>query len=47
VGELLFSGGTVVTAEGSYRADMLVEDGKIVAVAAQLDADGAETVRSR
>ena len=24
--ELLFTGGTVVTAEGSYRADVLVED---------------------
>jgi len=41
---LLFSGGTVVTAEGSYRADVLVEDEKIAAVAANLDADGAEAV---
>src|ERR671912_2571134 len=41
---LLFSGGTVVSAEGSYRADVLVEDEKIVAVAAELDADGTETV---
>ena len=41
---LLFSGGTLVSAEGSYRADVLVEDEKIVAVAANLDADGAETV---
>ncbi|MEJ7816783.1 MAG: amidohydrolase family protein, partial [Rubrobacter sp.] len=41
---LLFSGGTVVSAEGSYRADVLVEDEKIVAVAANLDADGTETV---
>ena len=30
--ELLFTGGTVVTAEGSYRADVLVEDGRISAV---------------
>jgi dihydropyrimidinase len=44
MGELLFSGGTVVTAEGSYRADVLVEDEKVVAVAAQLDADSAEVV---
>jgi dihydropyrimidinase len=44
VAELLFSGGTVVTAEGSYRADLLVEDDKIVAVAAELDAEGAEVV---
>src|ERR671912_122779 len=41
---LLFSGGTVVTAEGSYRADVLVEDEKVVAVAAELEADGAEVV---
>src|SRR5918911_552229 len=41
---LLFSGGTVVSAEGSYRADVLVDDEKIVAVGTHLDADGAETV---
>ena len=41
---LLFSGGTLVSAEGSYRADVLVEDEKIVAVGANLDMDGAETV---
>src|SRR5688572_33350069 len=41
---LLFSGGTVVSAEGSYRADVLVEDEKTVAVGTNLDADGAETV---
>lgn len=41
---LLFSGGTVVSAEGSYRADVLVEDEKIVAVGVNLDMDGAETV---
>ena len=44
MGELLFSGRTGVTAEGSYSADVLVEDEKIVAVAASLDAEGAETV---
>jgi dihydropyrimidinase len=41
---LLFSDGTVVSAEGSYRADVLVEDEKIVAVGTNLDAEGAETV---
>ena len=42
--KLLFSGGTVVTAEGSYPADVLVEDGKIIAVGTNLEADGAENV---
>jgi len=42
--ELLFTGGTVVTAEGSYRADVLVEDGRVSAVGASIDADGLETV---
>ena len=32
MGKLLFTGGTVVTAEGSYRADVLVEDEKVAAV---------------
>ena len=44
MGKVLFSGGTIVTAEGSYRADVLVEDEKIVAVGTNLDANGAETV---
>ncbi len=44
MGRLLFTGGTVVTAEGSYRADVLVEDEKIVAVGTDLSGDGAETV---
>ena len=42
--KLLFSGGTVVAADGSYKADVLVEDEKIVAVGTGLDADGAEEV---
>ena len=42
--ELLFTGGTVVNAEGSYRADVLVEDGTISAVGASIDADGIQTV---
>lgn len=41
---LLFTGGTVVTAEGSYPADVLVEDEKIVAVGTNLDTNGTETV---
>lgn len=40
----LFSGGKVVTAEGSYRADVLVEDGKVTAVGKDLYVSGAETV---
>ncbi|MBA2512333.1 MAG: dihydropyrimidinase [Rubrobacteraceae bacterium] len=42
--ELLFTGGTIVTAEGSYRADVLVEGGRISAVGASIGADGLETV---
>ena len=42
--KLLFSGGTVVTAEGSYQADVLVEDGKVSAVGTNLDSGDAETV---
>lgn len=34
----------MVTAEGSYRADVLVDGEKVVAVGTELDADGAETV---
>ena len=44
MGRSLFTGGTVVTAEGSFRADVLVEDEKIVAIGADLPANGAETV---
>jgi dihydropyrimidinase len=42
--KLLFTGGMIVTAEGSYKADVLVEDGKVAAVGTDLDANGAETV---
>ncbi len=42
--KLLFTGGTVVTAEGSYPADVLVEDEKILAVGTSLDTEDAETV---
>ncbi len=44
MGRLLFTGRTVVTAEGSYWADVLVEDEKIVAVGTDLSRDGTETV---
>ena len=47
LGRLLFIGGTVVTADGSFRADVLVEDEKIVAVGTDLPANGAETVGVR
>ena len=42
--KLLFTGGTVVSAEGSYPTDVLVEDEKIIAVGTGLYADDAETV---
>ena len=44
MGKLLFTGGTVVTADGSFGADVLVEGEKIVAVGTDLSADGAEVV---
>ena len=44
MGKMLFTGGTVVTADGSFTADVLVEDEKIVAIGMDLSADGAETV---
>ena len=44
MGVLLFTGGTVVTADGSFEADVLVEDEKIVAVGAEISEEGVETV---
>lgn len=44
MGKLLFSGGTIVTSDGSFRADVLVEDEKIVSVGTDLFPDGAEVV---
>ena len=44
MGKLLFTGGTVITTEGSFGADVLVEGEKIVAVGTDLSADGAEAV---
>lgn len=42
--KLLFFGGEVMTADGGYRADVLVEDEKIVAVGNDLPREGAEVV---
>ena len=44
MGKLLFTGGTVVTADATFRADVLVEDEKIVAVGTDLAVNDAETV---
>src|SRR5215210_6353085 len=44
MGRLLFTGGTVVTADGSFAADVLAEDEKILAVGTDLSGDGAEVV---
>src|SRR5215210_9418948 len=44
MGRLLFTGGTVVTADGSFAADVLVEDEKILAVGTDLSGDEVETV---
>ncbi|WP_084709440.1 dihydropyrimidinase [Rubrobacter aplysinae] len=44
MGRTLFSGGTVMTADGGYRADVLVEDEKISAVGTNLNPEGAEVV---
>ena len=42
--KLLFTGGRIVTADGSFEADLLVEDEKVVAVGTDLASDGAEVV---
>jgi dihydropyrimidinase len=44
MGRLLFTGGTVVTADGSFGADVLAEDEKIVAVGTEIPAEGVETI---
>lgn len=44
MGRIIFTGGTVVTAEGSYEADILVEDERIVAVGTDLSYEVADTV---
>jgi dihydropyrimidinase len=42
--DLIFAGGTVVTAEGSFRADVAVSGETIEAVGVDLQRDGAEVV---
>jgi dihydropyrimidinase len=44
VSDLVLAGGTVVTADGSFRADVAVAGGKIEAVGVDLPRDGAEVV---
>src|SRR3712207_4295733 len=44
MGRLLFTGGTVVTADGSFEADVLAEDEKIVAVGTGISGEGVETI---
>jgi dihydropyrimidinase len=44
VTDLVLAGGTVVTAEGSFRADVAVQGEKIAAVGVDLPRDGAEVV---
>ena len=43
-GDKIFAGGTVVTAEGSFRADVAVEGETIAAVGVDLPRDGAEVI---
>jgi dihydropyrimidinase len=40
----LIKGGTVVTAERSFRSDVLCDDGKIVEIGASIDAAGADVI---
>jgi dihydroorotase-like cyclic amidohydrolase len=42
--DMVLTGGTVVTAEASFRADVAVEDERIAAVGVDLPTDGAEVV---
>src|SRR4051812_10029431 len=42
--DMVLVGGTVVTAEASFRADVAVEDERIAAVGVDLPTDGAEVV---
>ena len=44
MGDLNLRGGTVVTAEGTFAADVAVRGGRIAAVGATVPDDGAETV---
>ncbi len=40
----LITNGTIITAKEEYRADLLIEDGKIVKIGKQLEAEGSEVV---
>src|SRR3954451_12529807 len=42
--DMVLAGGTVVTAEASFRADVAIEDERIAAVGVDLPTDGAEVV---
>ncbi len=44
--KILFTGGRIVTADGSFEADVLVEDEKIAAVGTDLPSDGAQMVHA-
>lgn len=41
---LIIQGGTVVTAEGEFRADVIARDGRIIALATESDAQPGDTV---
>src|SRR6478672_12857551 len=42
--DMVLAGGTVVTAEASFRADVAVEDERIAAIGVDLPSDGADVV---
>ena len=44
MGKTLITGGTVVTAADSFKADVLVDGEKVVAVGAELKAAGAKRI---
>src|ERR687890_318152 len=44
MGGLLFTGGTIVTSDGIFESDLLVEDEQIVALGTEIAANGTETV---
>src|SRR5258708_967930 len=44
VGKMLITGGTIVTAADTYKADVLIEGEKVVAIGADLKAGGAKRI---
>lgn len=44
MGRMIFTGGTVVAAEGSYPADVLVDGEKVISVGFDLPSEGVETI---